>query len=228
MPTGLFYTYFTSTCSVISSPSSSRTRHERWLLRPRNDRVLCWAGAGGGAAASSVVVVRPPSSKSTDRFSLAGGGGWSVGSSRTDDTSRLCWDHCWRRRRHSAWFFSIFIDAGGGTPARRRPVLGDSVTGDRADRPPLRDGIVDQLAVVTSSGVRRSDRASLASVGTSCKTQTSRTSYTRTNQTRTSYLAGHRRHTFHWPLPLPFLLPLLLSSSLLLPFLSSPLPPPPP
>ena len=59
------------------------------------------------------------------------------------------------------------VDDDGGTAGRRRPAVGDSVTGDRADSPPLRDGIVDQLAVVASSGVRASDSASLASVGAS-------------------------------------------------------------
>jgi len=65
------------------------------------------------------------------------------------------------------------VDDDGGTAGRRRPALGDSVTGDRADSPPLRDGIVDQLAVVASSGVRKSESASLASVGTSYTPQTS-------------------------------------------------------
>ena len=162
---------FTSISTVISSPSRRRTRHDRVLVRPSNGRgVGCVAAAAVGAAGSSVGG-RPPSSKSTDRLSRAGGGGWSAGSSRTDATSRPCCDHCCRRRRHSAWFFSTFIDDvddDGATPGRRRPALGDWVTGDRADRPPLRDGIVDQLAVVASSGVRASDSPSLASVGTSC------------------------------------------------------------
>ena len=170
---------FTSSSTLISSASNRWTRHDRVLLRPRKDLEPCWVAAaaavGGGAAVSSLVT-RPPSSKSTERLSRAGGGGWSVGSSRTDATSRPCCDHCWRRLRHSAWFFSTFIDGvddDGGTAGRRRPALGDSVTGERADRPPPRDGIVDQLAVVVSSGVRASDNASLASVGTSCIRQSS-------------------------------------------------------
>ena len=108
---------FTSTWTVTSSPSSSRTRHDSVPTRPSSDLPGCGWGTCWGtrwvAGAAAAVVVVPPSSMSTERWSRAGGGGGErspvTGSSRTDATWRPCWDHCWRRRRHSdaaAWFFS--------------------------------------------------------------------------------------------------------------------------